>query len=111
MIGMHTLTGLPMATMDHVRQSIEDILSTPIGSRVMRREYGSWLYALVDAPMDAVTVLDIIQASAGAIGRWEPRVSVSRVEVTDASPGAIELAVDLIYLVNGTPIRLEGIVL
>jgi hypothetical protein len=33
---------------DHLKQSIIDILTTPIGSRVMRRDYGSRLFELVD---------------------------------------------------------------
>lgn len=28
--------------LDHIRQSVQDILTTPIGTRIMRREYGSW---------------------------------------------------------------------
>lgn len=107
---MNADTGMAMSTLDHIRQSITDILATPIGSRVMRREYGSALFALVDAPMDAVTVLDIIQATAGAIGRWEPRVSVQRVEVSAAASGQITLDLDLRYLQTGSPVRLEGIV-
>jgi hypothetical protein len=110
MIGMSATTGLALGTLDHLRQSIRDILATPIGSRVMLREYGSLLFALVDAPLDRVTVLDIIQATAGAIGRWEPRVRVERVEVSAATPGHIELALDLRYLQTGQPVRLEGIV-
>ena len=110
MIGMSASTGRSLETLAHLRQSIADILTTPIGSRVMLREYGSALYALVDAPMDAVTVLDIIQATAGAIGRWEPRVGVERVEVSAAEPGSITLDLDLRYLDTGQPVRLEGIV-
>lgn len=110
MIGMSATSGRRLETLDHLRQSIRDILTTPIGSRVMLREYGSLLFALIDAPMDKATVLDIIQATAGAIGRWEPRVRVERVEVSDMVPGQIELNIDLRYLQTGQPIRMEGIV-
>lgn len=109
MIGMNALTGDPMTMDDHLRQSIEDILNTPIGARVMRRTYGSGLFALVDAPMDAVTVLDIIQETAGAIGRWEPRVAVERVSVTSATPGELDLDIDLHWVIDRRPLRLEGI--
>lgn len=110
MIGMSATTGLGLITLDHLRQSIRDILTTPIGTRVMLREYGSMIFSLTDAPMDRVTVLDIIQATAAAIGRWEPRVRVERVEVSAASPGQIELSLDLRFLQTGEPVRLEGIV-
>ena len=48
MIGMSAVTGKPLEGLDHLRQSIADILSTPIGTRVGRREYGSLLAELVD---------------------------------------------------------------
>lgn len=108
---MNASTGLRLNTLDHLRQSILDILRTPIGTRVMRREYGSALFALVDAPMDAVTVVDIIQATVGAIGRWEPRVLLERVNVDTAEPGKFSLSLDLVYLPTGEWARLDGLVL
>jgi hypothetical protein len=56
MIGMDAVTGKPMYDTAHLSQSIGDILSTPIGSRVMRRDYGSALFELVDAPGNALTI-------------------------------------------------------
>ena len=103
-------TGRTLDVMSHIRQSIQDILTTPLGTRVMRREYGSLLFALTDAPMDRVTVLDIIQASVSAIRRWESRVAVDRIQVTDVTEGHITLALDIRYLPDGAPARLEGIV-
>lgn len=108
MTGMSATTGRGLTTLEHLRQSIHDILITPIGSRVMRREYGSLLFALVDAPLDRVVVLDLIQATAAAIGRWEPRVRVETVQVQSAGEGQIELTVDVRYLLDGTRVRLEG---
>lgn len=39
MNGISATTGRPLSGIDHLRQSIRDILTTPIGSRVMRRLY------------------------------------------------------------------------
>lgn len=111
MMGMSVTTGRALPTLAHLRQSIQDILTTPIGSRIMRREYGSLLFALVDAPLDRATVLDLIQATASAIGRWEPRVRVERVALAEgAASGQIRLDLDLRYLIDGTRVRLEGMV-
>ena len=33
---------------DHIKQSIADILLTPVGSRIQRREYGSLIPMLID---------------------------------------------------------------
>lgn len=111
MSGLSATTGTLLDTAAHIRQSVTDILRTPVGSRVMRREYGSALFALVDAPMDGVTVLDIIQAVTAALTRWEPRVRVQRVQVAAAEPGRLTLDLDMRYLANGELVRLEGIVI
>lgn len=49
-LGMNRATGAAIADLDHTRQSLSDILGTPIGSRVMRRDYGSLLSDLIDQP-------------------------------------------------------------
>ena len=48
MLGMDAKTGRRLEGDDHLRQSIADILTTPIGSRVLRRDYGSMLLDLID---------------------------------------------------------------
>lgn len=110
MIGMNASTGAPLDGIDHLRQSIRDILSTPIGTRVMRRDYGSRLYELVDAPTNRSTVLDLFAATAEALRRWEPRLRVDQVEITGAQPGQLELSLRAFYLPNGEDITLEGVV-
>ena len=56
---------------DHLRQSVADILSTPIGSRVMRRDYGSLVPALLDQPDNNATQARLRAAVASALMRWE----------------------------------------
>lgn len=36
---------------EHLKQSVRDILTTPLASRVMRREYGSLVPDLIDEPI------------------------------------------------------------
>lgn len=79
MKGMSRTTGAVLAGDDHLAQSIGDILSTPLGSRVMRRDYGSLLFELIDRPLNSATRLLVSMASAMAIARWEPRIKVLRV--------------------------------
>lgn len=38
--GMNRDTGEAVNDIDHIRQSVRDILLTPVGTRVMRRRYG-----------------------------------------------------------------------
>jgi hypothetical protein len=64
MRGTSATTGKPLSGIQHLRQSINDILTTPIGSRVIRRDYGSDLPTLVDAPMNLSTLTRIYAATA-----------------------------------------------
>jgi len=81
MIGMSARTGRTVSDSAHLAQSIADILTTPIGSRVMRREYGSQLPDLIDAPTNDTTRLQAYAATAMALMRWEPRIRLSRVQL------------------------------
>lgn len=110
MIGTDATTGKALGGIGHLRQSIRDILTTPIGSRVMRREYGSRLFQLVDAPMNRATLLNIYTAAIEAIERWEPRFRVSQVVASNAAPGSVTLDVTGEYLPDGVAVTLDGIV-
>lgn len=79
MIGMDRTTGAALAGDEHLVQSIGDILTTPLGSRAMRRDYGSLLFELLDRPLNAATRMLCITASAIAIARWEPRITVRQI--------------------------------
>lgn len=95
MTGMDRLTGKNIEGAEHIAQSIGDILTTPIGTRVMRRDYGSRLPELIDAPMNRATRQLIAAASAGAIARWEKRIRLSRVLFGPASAdGSLSLIIE-----------------
>lgn len=91
MIGTSRITGQMIADEARLAQSIGDILSTPKGSRVMRRDYGSDLPLLIDQPMNGETVVDIFVATAEAIDLWEPEFQLTRVEIAAARAGHLEL--------------------
>lgn len=94
MNGMNRETGAQLAGDDHLRQSIGDILSTPIGSRVMLRDYGSLLFELVDRPNNPATRLLCVMATALALARWEPRLIVKQVAIDgDFAAGKMEITV------------------
>lgn len=82
MIGLAATTGRTITGAAHLAQSIADVLTTPIGSRVMRREYGSLLPDLIDAPFNDATRLQAYAATAMALMRWEPRIRLSRVQLS-----------------------------
>lgn len=63
-----------------VEDSIKDILLTPLGSRVMRPEYGSRLFELVDKRTDDEYKAKLTRYVVEAIHKNEPRVKVKRLK-------------------------------
>lgn len=82
MNGMDRETGKSLGGTDHLKQSIADILGTPLGTRLARREYGSMLPQLLDQPNNDLGRLRIYAATALAILRQEGRARISRVTLT-----------------------------
>lgn len=82
---MNRETGGAIDNLAHISQCVTDILSTRIGTRVMRREYGSLLPELVDHPFNDVTRLRVYAATVMALMRWETRISLSRVQFIGAN--------------------------
>jgi phage baseplate assembly protein W len=109
MQGTNAFSGGPLSGVAHLRQSIRDILTTPIGSRVMRRDYGSRLFQLTDAPANRSTVAEIYAATVDALNKWEPRFSLSSVTLESSSPGRLILSVIGKYLPDGQLITMDGI--
>jgi hypothetical protein len=81
--GMNAQTGRRIAGGSHLAQSISDILTTRIGSRAERREYGSNVPDLIDSPANAAMRTLLYAGAAVAIMRWEPRIRLSRVHILD----------------------------
>lgn len=108
-MGMNRETGKNEEGLSHLRQSIIDILTTPIGSRVMRRNYGSRLFELIDSPLNRETLVDIYAALAEALAAWEDRIQLEQVDITSAEIGRITLSITGKYIIDGQTVRLDGI--
>lgn len=67
---------------EHLFQSINDLLTTLIGTRLCRRNYGSLVPELIDQPCNDTTRLLIMNASATAIITFEPRIKITQVVVS-----------------------------
>ncbi|PSN08527.1 GPW/gp25 family protein [Siccibacter turicensis] len=77
--GMSRNDGRAITDKEHIAQSLSDILRTPVGSRVMRRDYGSLLSEMIDQPQNPALELQIKVACYMAILKWEPRVTLTEV--------------------------------
>lgn len=107
MLGVDANTGQPLAGLEHLKQSIRDILTTRIGTRVMRRDYGSRVPELVDRPITPALAVELYAATAEALDRWEPRLKLERVRVLSAQEGSVELSLQGVYLPDGEQVSLE----
>ena len=109
MQGMNVKTGRHISDLEHLRQSIADILSTPIGSRIMRRDYGSRLFKRIDAPMTGELMAEICSDVVEALFSYEPRFEVTNVSVVSIENG--HLILDLVgkYLVTSETVTINGI--
>jgi len=79
-----------------IAESINRILTTRIGERVMRPEFGSLLYLLRDRDFDSEWRIKATRYIFEAINRWEPRVKFKRLRFTiDALTGKHTFALEL----------------
>ncbi|MEL4069593.1 GPW/gp25 family protein [Ochrobactrum sp. GPK 3] len=100
--GVNRVTFRPLSGFDHVRQSIEVILTTPIGSRIMRREFGSEVFDLIDRPLTDRVILAVYAAVVLAIAKWEPRFAVTGCRIDQADEtGKLVLQIFGIYYPRG----------
>lgn len=93
--GLSAKDGRSFDGIDHLRQSIIDILTTYPGERIMRPEYGSRIRDLIDRPVNAQWLADLYFNVAHAIARWEPRVRVLRVAAEMTEPGHVTIDLTL----------------
>lgn len=95
----------------HIKQSVADILITPIGTRVMRREYGSQLFELIDRPLNSVLALQIAAASVMALKKWESRIEVTRFKLNydPMQPSHITADIEAVHKKQQTKLALDNV--
>lgn len=105
---MNRHTGEIIGEEDHIVQSIVDILTTRIGTRVMRRDYGSLIPELIDQPQNPATRLRLYAASAMAIMQWEPRIALSKVRLdVDSLSGSAILEIEARQIDTNAPLSIR----
>lgn len=95
--GLNRKNGEALSGIQHLKQSIKDILTTPKGSRVMRPEYGSNLPRLVDLPINKGWLSAFQAEVVNALRRWEPRLTIKQVKVNSFIDGKVLFNIRGIY--------------
>ncbi|MCH9780731.1 MAG: GPW/gp25 family protein [Alphaproteobacteria bacterium] len=82
---MNAFDGTTLTEQAHIAQSLQMLITTAPGERVMRPAYGCDLPSLQDAPINGDTILDMQQAIIEAVETHEPRASVNAVRITSTA--------------------------
>lgn len=88
--------------LEAIRQDLFMLLTTRLGERVMRPDYGCDLYRVMFSPNDDTTAGLAIHYVRQAIARWEPRVEAVVVDATRSPEDAARLDIHLSYRVRRT---------
>jgi hypothetical protein len=83
----------------NIEQSIQVILGTQFGERVMRPTFGCNLKSLIFAPSNPQTAALARQYVLDGLQRWEPRIAVRSVTVTP-SPADSQLLIAISYTIK-----------
>lgn len=102
-------TGATLDRAGRLRQSVTTILTTPVGSMVMRREFGSRLLELIDKNVTPTWLTSLYAESATAISRWEPDFLVTGFEAVMPAPGNVILHIQGVDRLSGSRLMLENI--
>ncbi len=92
---------------NHLAQSIADILTTPIGTRVMRPDYGSRIPELIDTPMNKGWKIKVFAACAEALDKWEPRIHLDKTAVSSVGAGYAEISLDYTIRETGETVTMS----
>ena len=95
--------GLALVSRDEeIAESMRLILGTSPGERPMRPEFGCPIHDHVFAPADATTTGLIAFEVRNSLNRWEPRIDVLDVVVTQDDDEPTLLFIDITYSIRDT---------
>lgn len=109
---MSRTTGGRIFDGEHIVQGIADILTTRIGTRVLRRWYGSDLLNLLDRPVNKFLIARIYASVITAINRCEKRVRITKVEALDLgawNQGKLTMALRGYYRASRQPLYIARV--
>jgi phage baseplate assembly protein W len=101
LIDIDRKTGEYVQGWDRIKQSIEVILTTRIGTRLMRRWWGSNFLDMQDKPGNEEVIVSGLMAAIAAINTYEPEFKVTKASIDEMnSNGEIVITLDGVDLVD-----------
>ena len=96
-VGLSASTGKRLEGWPYVEQYIEKVLTTRIGSRVMRRHLGTQVPEIQDAPGIEAVIVQVFRSIAEALDKYVPWYRLSEITLADAGRDGAYL-----FLLTGT---------
>ncbi len=96
-VGLDARTGKHITGWPYVEHYIETVLTTRIGSRVMRRHLGTQVPEAQDAPGSEAIILQVFRSVAEAMDKYVPWYRLSDISLADAGRDGAYL-----FLLSGT---------
>lgn len=90
---------------EDIRQSLHIILSTRMGERVMRPDFGTDLHNMVYHNMDLTARTQLRAAIERAVLYWEPRITLNKVSFDMSEERSGKLSILLEYTIRQTNAR------
>ncbi len=90
---------------DKVRQSIETILRTAPGERVMRPDFGCGIHDLVFDTVSGAMVGRVATVVASALATWEPRIDVLNINPQQDTEDPTRLLIEINYRLRSSNSR------
>lgn len=101
LIDLDRKTGDLVQGWDRIKQSIEVILTTRVGTRLMRRWWGSSFLNMQDKPGSEEVIMSGMMAAIAAINTYEPEFKISKVSIDEMnSDGEILITIDGVDIVD-----------
>jgi phage baseplate assembly protein W len=94
LVGMNRVTGKAIGPEEHIPQSIGDMLRTPKGTRVMRRDYGASYLSEDGSVRGGISSDQIAEEARALLAHYEPRILVYLVSTTMSDGALVSISVE-----------------
>lgn len=87
---------------EDVENSIEVILQTKLGERILRSEFGSEIHDLLFEPLNATMKTYMASSLRDSLAENEPRITVEAVDLVQPNPGIGRVDISVRYRLIGS---------
>lgn len=94
-----------VSDIEDIHQSLQILLSTRVGERVMQEDFGCDLSSVLFAEVDQGLINDLNSLVSNAILYHEPRITLDNLDISESGSQAGLLLISIQYTVRGTNSR------